>query len=403
MSAARIRGMDRLFSEAQDTFAEQFGSGGPLVYVRSPGSVNLIGDHTEYFGGLALPIAVNMSTVLVFRPVDAPEVRLHSVYLDRTTSFRLDELEPTPEEDWLDYVKGVASELQGQGVDLKGFEGVVAGSLPVGAGLGASSALAVVSALAFIHLASEEMEVVEIARLCHKAETDFVGVHSEIIDPLASLLGERGMAILVDCSSLEVERIPLPPGDAQVVVAGSRVRNESAFQEILGRREQCREGARRIAKVVRGREVKSLRDVSLRDFNLYGPMLKPPIRERVKHVVTENKRVQECGLSLMDRNVVRAGVLLDASHTSLRDDFGVSCKELDILVEVAWNTRRVLGARMTGLGFGGSTVTLVEEEGVRNLCEALSREYKARTELSPYLHVCQAEQGAQLLTEDQLR
>lgn len=395
--------MDRLFEEAQSTFAEQFGSGGPLVYVRCPGSVNLIGDHTEYFGGLALPVAVNLSTVLVFRPVEGPEVRLHSVYLDRTASFRLDGLAPDPEEDWLDYVKGVASELQKRGVELKGFEGVLAGSLPVNAGLGASSALAVVSALAFLHRAGRELDPIEIARLCHRAETDFVGVHSEIIDPLTSLLGQKGMAVLIDCSSLEVERVPLPPGDAQVVVAGTRVRSESAFQEILGRREQCREGARQIAKVVRGREVKSLRDVSLRDFSLYGPMLQPPIRRRVKHVVTENKRVQECGLSLLDRNVVRAGVLLDASHSSLRDDFEVSCKELDILVEIAWNTRRVLGARMTGLGFGGSTVTLVEEEGVANLCETLTREYKARTELSPYLYVCQAGQGAQLLTEDQLR
>jgi galactokinase len=246
------------------------------------------------------------------------------------------------------------------------------------------------------------MPPVEIARLCHRAETEFLGLHSEIIKPVASLFGEKGMAIRLDCHTLAVERVPLPPADAHVVVCGSRVRGESALSHVLSRREQCREGARQIAKFVRGREIKSLRNVSLRDFNLYGPMLQPPVRQRVKHVVTENRRVEECAMSLAECNVVRAGVLLDASHASLRDDFEVSCKELDILVEIAWNTRQVIGARMTGLGLGGCAVALVEGSGVPNFCETVAREYKRRTELSPNLYVCQPERGAQLFTEDQV-
>jgi galactokinase len=364
--------------------------------------VNLIGDHTEHFGGLALPVAINMSTVLVFRPNQTDEVRLHSVYLGKTASFRLGELSPGPDSEWMDYVRGVADELRRTGVELKGIEGVVGGSLPVGDGLGSSSALAIAAALAFLHLAGREMPPVEIARLCHRAETEFLGLHSEIIKPVASLFGEKGMAIRLDCHTLAVERVPLPPADAHVVVCGSRVRGESALSHVLSRREQCREGARQIAKFVRGREIKSLRNVSLRDFNLYGPMLQPPVRQRVKHVVTENRRVEECAMSLAERNVVRAGVLLDASHASLRDDFEVSCKELDILVEIAWNTRQVIGARMTGLGFGGCAVALVEGSGVPNFCETVAREYKRRTELSPNLYVCQPERGAQLFTEDQV-
>ncbi|MDP6116140.1 MAG: galactokinase, partial [Planctomycetota bacterium] len=147
----------------------------------------------------------------------------------------------------------------------------------------------------------------------------------------------------------------------------------------------------------------TVRDLSLRDFNLYGPMLQPPVRERVKHIVTENQRVDECADSMADRNIVRAGVLLDASHNSLRDDYGVSCKEIDLLVEIAWNTRMVFGARMAGQGFGGVTVNLVEPEGVANFCNTITRQYRARTELTPNVYVCQPDKGAELLTTEELK
>ena len=395
--------MDRLFEEARDTFLQKFGEPGPSAYCRSPGCVNVLGDHTEYFGGLALPIAVNMSTVLAFRPNRGDEIRLHSVYLDETGSFRTDELETGADIEWLDYVKGVVHELKGKGVEIGGLDGVVGGSLPVDASLGSSSALCIVTALTLLHLAGRELDPVDLARLCHNVEVDFLGVHSEIISPAACLLGQKGMAIKLDCHTLETDFVPLPSTDAQIVICDSRVRNDAAFPEILGRREQCRDAVRKIADFVRGREIKTVKDLSLRDFSLYGPMIQPPAQQRLKHIVTENRRVEEAAESLMKRNVVRAGVLLDASHTSLKDDFEVSCRELDTLVEIAWNARRVLGSRMTGAGFGGATISLVEQEGVANFCETVSREYKAQFEVTPSIYVCQADEGAQLFTEDEAK
>ena len=312
--------MNRLFREARLEFGERF-DGEPAGYARAPGCVNLLGDHTEHFGGQALPVAVDMSAVLAFRPNDSNTVRIHSVYLDRTDFFDIAELQCGDEVHWLDYVKGVA-DLADQDWELKpnGFDAVLAGNLPVEAGLGASSALTVAAALTYLHLAGEERDPGDIARLCQKAETEFVGVHCDLIAPAASVLGQAGMAFKLDCHSLEVNFVPMIPADCTLVVCDSRIRADDSLNEILSRRDQCREGVRKIAKFVRGREIQTVRDLSLRDFNLYGPMLQPPVRERVKHIVTENQRVDECADSMADRNIVRAGVLLDASHNSLQRD-----------------------------------------------------------------------------------
>jgi galactokinase len=391
-----------LLQEAKLEFGERFDSE-PAGYARAPGCVNLLGDHTEHFGGQALPVTVDMSVVLAFKPNDRDQVTIHSVYLNRTESFDLAELDCGEEIHWLDYVKGVAELMEQEWqINPTGFDAVLAGNLPVEAGLGASSALTVAATFTFLHLALEERDSVEIARLCQKVETDFVGVHCDLVAPAACVLGQAGMAFKLDCHSLDVQFVPMIPADCTLVVCDSRIRSEDSLNEILSRRDQCREGVRKIAKFVRGREIRTVRDLSLRDFNLYGPMLQPPIRERVKHIVTENERVDECADSLAGRNIVRAGVLLDASHNSLRDDYGVSCKELDLLVEIAWNTRMVYGARMSGQGFGGITINLVEPEGVAHFCETISKQYRARTELTPNVYVCQPERGAELITAEEL-
>ena len=398
--SAKLLPMNRLCQEARRAFIEHFGEPEGLVYVRAPGCVNLIGDHTDFYGGFALPVAVDLNTILAFRPNDSDEVRIRSVFFNQTASFRLDDLKPDEEFDWIDYVQGSAGELGRHGVELRGFDAVLSGSLPVGVGLGSSSALTVAASMAFVHLAGVELDRMEIAQLCHHAETEFVGVQSGLVDPVACLLGQKNSAIKIDCTSLEVEFVPIHVSDANLVICDSKVRSENVWNEINRRREQCRDGMRQIAKVVRGREIDSLCDISLSDFNLYGPMLQEPIQQRIKHVVTENQRVVECAESLLDRNIMRAGVLLDASHVSLRDDYEVSCKELDLLTEIAWNTRHVYGARMTGLGFGGATINMVEGEGVRSFCQVMASEYKTRMETTPNIYVCNTEMGAEILTEE---
>lgn len=394
--------MNRLFQEAKFEFEQRF-DGVPSGYARAPGSVNLLGDHTEHFGGHAMPVTVDMSAVLAFKPNDSNTVRIHSVYLDRTESFDLADLQCGEDVHWLDYIKGVAELIEQEWqVKPTGFDAVLAGNLPVEAGLGASTALTVTAALTFLHLAGAARDPEEVARLSQKVETEFVGVHCDLVAPVACLFGQAGMAFKLDCHNLDVRFVPLISADCTLVICDSRIRSEDSLNEILSRRDQCREGVRKIAKFVRGREIRTLHDLSLRDFNLYGPMLQPPVRERVKHIVTENQRVDECADSLADRNIVRAGVLLDASHSSLRDDYGVSCKEVDLLVEIACNTRMVYGARMSGQGFGGLTVNLVEPEGVANFCNTITKQYRARTEITPSVYVCQPEKGAELITTEEL-
>lgn len=390
--------MDRLLEEARDAFTRTFGESPSLHFVRSPGCVTIIGDHTDYHGGLALPAAISLNTILAFQGNEKDEVRLHSVYFGDTAAFSLQHLEADPKHEWIDYVHGVAQALQKKGIQLKGFDGVLAGSLPVGAGLGSSAALTAASALAFLHLSGEKMDPVPLAQLCEQVESRFVGKPGGIVDPLACLLGQSGVAIRLDCHTLEVEFVPLPSADAHIVLCDTTLVADQAIPEMLRRMDQCREGVRQIARRVQNREMKSLRDVTLRDFKVYGHLLSPQIQKRIKHVVTENQRVQECAAALHKRNIVQAGVLLDASHASLRDDYEVSCRELDMLTEIAWNTRGVLGARMTGLGFGGITVNLVDPESVGNFCEAAAREYKVTTGTTPNLYVCQTERGAEVLS-----
>ncbi|MBI2195137.1 MAG: galactokinase [Planctomycetes bacterium] len=388
--------MERLLEEAQEEFAAAFATPGGLSFIRSPGVVNLMGGHTEVHGGLALPVAVHLNLILGYRPKDTRQVRLHSVFFQETRTVELGDVRPSEKPAWSDLVRCVASELERKGVELRGMDGVIAGDLPVGAELGSSAALAIACALAFLQMSQAEMGPVELAQLCRDAETRCVGRSAGLLAALGCLLGDSGMALKVDFQELEtLEYVPLHPADAQMILCDTLVRNrERADQEMRQRQEQCREGVRLLAKLIRSRPVKSVREVTLRDFKNYGQALPLAIRKRLQHVVTENERVRECADSLKKRNLVRVGILLDASHASLRDDYEVSCPELNGMAEIAWNTRGVLGTRMTGNGFGGLTVSLVDREHVPVFCETVAREYKARWGVTPGLYVCQAGRGA---------
>ncbi|MFO7899557.1 MAG: galactokinase, partial [Planctomycetota bacterium] len=341
-------------------FKERYGTGEGVGLARAPGRVNLIGEHTDYNDGLVLPIAIARDTVAGFRPNDSRTVRVHSMTLDESADFSLDDEAVATEPPWLAYVAGVARSLMDAEVELVGCDLVIHSTVPAGGGLSSSAALEVSTALALCAAAGQEVDRKELMWACHRAEGDYVGMRCGIMDQYVALFGEAGSAVLLDCRAAEHQLVPCATDVVKFVVCDTGVRHELATSEYNRRRQECEEGARDAARLLKAKTVRSLRDLDPGDLSELGQELEPVIFRRVRHVVTENARVREAAGALREQNYLSMGVLMDASHDSLRDDYEVSCSELDTMVELAWSQRGVYGSRMTGGGFGGCTITLVD-------------------------------------------
>ncbi len=268
---------------------------------------------------------------------------------------------------------------------------VIAGDVPIGAGLSSSAAIEVATAVTLIVLSAVEVDRVRLALLCQRAENEFVGMRCGIMDQFISALGRREHALLIDCRSLEYRLVPIPPG-AKVVIADTGKRRGLVDSEYSLRRAQCEEGARLLRQVLS--DVQALRDASLADLERFGDRLPPDVRRRCQHVVGENARTLEAVAALEAGDLPAFGALMNASHESLRDLYQVSCDELDAMVEVAWELEGCLGARMTGAGFGGCTVNLVRSEKVEEFCRRLAEGYRRRTGLTPAVYVSRPADGA---------
>jgi galactokinase len=385
--------LDTLFDEhfpAQDSEAAPF-------TVVAPGRVNLIGEHIDYNDGLVLPMALSLSTRLKLRARNDRTVRLYAANFGTFAEFSLDALEK--QDEWIDYVAGVAEQLQQSGLALGGFEGVVESNVPAASGLSSSAALEVGAAHAFLHVAEQSMEPLPLARLCQKAENEFVGVNCGIMDQAAVAACTRGHALLLDCRDLSTRHIPFhlekyDPGYCIVVIDSSAPRElaSSAYNE---RRAQCEAGLETLAKYLPG--LTSLRDVSPADLEKFGGHLEPTVLKRVRHVVGEIARVQEAVAALEASDLHKFGALMNASHDSLRDDYEVSSRELDTLVDECRAFPGVLGSRMTGAGFGGCTVTLMERAQAVHLALALPPKYLEATGREAKVYVCAPEAGAHVV------
>ncbi len=372
-------------------FGEQFGEHPPPRLVRAPGRVNLIGEHTDYNDGFVLPMAIDRAVWLVVRPRDDRQVIVSSLDFGGTTSFSLDEISHNADQLWSNYLRGVAWALQEQGYRLRGMEGVIAGDVPIGAGLSSSAATEVAAAKAFQVVSGFDWDGVTVALACQRAENEFVGMRCGIMDQFIAVLGQRGHALLIDCRSLAHELVPLPTG-LRVVVADTMKRRGLVDSEYNLRRQQCEEGVERLQEHLPG--IRALRDVSSADLVRYGHTLPEVVRRRCMHVVQENERVLRAVAALREGDAVAFGRLMNASHASLRDLYEVSCRELDLMVEIARSVDGCLGARMTGAGFGGCTVNLVEEGAVSRFQEIVRKAYERQTGLAPHLYVCAASEGA---------
>jgi len=377
----------RATAKFQDVFGDS-----PRLF-RAPGRVNLIGEHTDYNDGFVLPVAIDRDVLVAARPRTDRTVRLYSLNFDARSEFSLDAIDHDRAQPWSNYVRGLAFYLQEAGLPLRGMDAVVEGNVPIGSGLSSSAALEVASATTFLTLAEVELDPVKMALLCQKAENRFVGVNCGIMDQYISALGRAGHALLIDCRSLEYELVPVAGGGVRVVVADTGVRRGLAGSEYNVRRRQCEEAARTLGRLL-GREVRALRDVSVAELAAHGGALPEVNRKRAEHVVSENSRTLEGVAALRRGDLARFGVLMNESHVSLRDLYEVSCAELDALAEAAWRVPGVLGARMTGAGFGGCAVALVREEAIAEFQARVGEAYRAKLGREAQVYVCQVVDGA---------
>ncbi len=370
-----------------EAFEAEFGSR-PRYLVRAPGRVNLIGEHTDYNDGFVLPMAINRSVWIALQPRPDVTVRVHSLEFESSQEFDLVAFSPGGLH-WSEYIKGMAWSLQQAGYTLRGWQGVMGGDIPIGAGLSSSAALELATARAFAAVSNIAWQPKEMALLGQKAENQWVGVNCGIMDQMISAAGHKNHALLIDCRSLATKFVPLP-SQTNIVVLDTTTRRglvDSAYNE---RRFQCEEAAAFFG-------VKALRDVSLQKFEAGAARLDSTTCRRARHVVTENQRTLAAVESMGQDDAHSLGQLMNASHTSLRDDFEVSSKELNLMVDLAQSQDGCYGARMTGAGFGGCAVALVESGTVDTFTTAVAQGYQEQTQLDPGIYICQATDGAELI------
>ena len=371
-------------------FRKMFGT--EMRIFRAPGRVNLIGEHTDYNDGFVMPAAIGFYTWIAAGTREDRDLEAYSDRFDEKITFSLDALDGLPRKHWSDFIRGVAAMLQRAGHRLSGANLVIHGEVPLGAGLSSSASLEVATGLALTVPSGMAVPRLELAKLCQAAEHEYVGTRCGIMDQFIASFGVSGSAVMLDCRSLEYRLIPVPP-DLRLVVCNSMVRHELASGEYNLRRADCETGVKLLAGHLPG--IRALRDVGIGDLEKYKQVLPETIYRRCRHVVTENQRVLDAAKALQSGDPEEFGRLMYASHASLRDDYEVSCKELDLLVELAAASPGVYGARMTGGGFGGCTVNLVGEEYAAAFETQMARTYQQATGIAPDIYVCEPAQGAE--------
>jgi len=371
--------------------AEQFArrySQPPQAVIRAPGRVNLIGEHTDYNDGFVLPLAIDRAIWIALRPRDDRRVAVHSIDYDESREFALDDM--TDEKaGWIEYLKATAWSLQQAALQLAGWEGVLMGDVPLGAGLSSSAALEMATARAFAHVSNLDWNPAEMAKLGQRAENQWIGVNCGIMDQLISAAGQADHALLIDCRSLETQPVPFPAGTAVVVLDTATRRGlvDSAYNE---RRSQCEAAAEFF-------QVPALRDVDLEAFQDHASGLDSITARRALHVITENDRTLQAVEAMRRGEVSALGVLMNKSHESLRDDYEVSSDALNAMVESARAHNACYGARMTGAGFGGCAVALIDAEAAEDFVEKTAADYQQKTGNTPAVYVCRATEGANVV------
>lgn len=377
---------------AREIFQEQFHTQ-PSVLSQAPGRVEILGNHTDYNGGYVLTVAIDRSIQILGAKTDEPYVSLYSTAYRQNTHFPIQTIEHDPNCRWADYVKGVLAELRKMDISFGGINAVITGDLPSGEGLSSSAALESATAFFIQALYPYTMEKMQIAKLCRRAENQFVGMPCGLLDQFSSIFGKKNSMLFLDCDTLEHEEIPLPEPAPAIVLCPSGVKHELVESEYKIRRVQCEAAAQRMGQRL-GRTIRFLRDVNAHELHDLEEILDTILRKRTRHVIYENHRVLHGLAAIKVPDLAKLGELMFESHESSRRNFENSCPELDILVEEASQIEGCYGAKLTGGGFGGSTVNLVEAEQAENFCRAIENRYRERTGRECRPLICGMGQGA---------
>ena len=370
---------DKVIQAFQDVYGVD-----PRWITRSPGRVNIIGEHTDYNDGFVLPMSINLETWVALRPREDSQIQIKSLDMDQGLIFDLEDFS-NKNHGWQEYIKGVAWALQEDGYELRGWEGVFAGDVPIGAGLSSSAALELALARGFALASNIEWNPVRFAQICQKAENRWVGVNSGIMDQLVSACGKENYALLIDCRSLETRLVPLPE-KSRIVILDTTTRRGLVESEYNERRVQCEATACHF-------DVPALRDLSLENLEDRLGILNETLYRRARHVISANQRVLDAEQAMQNGDAGTLGELMNDSHASLRDDYEVSRMELDQIVSIAQAQPGCYGARLTGAGFGGCAIALVAEDKVDMFRSKVTRQYRDKTGLESKVYVSSAVDG----------
>lgn len=366
---------------------------------RAPGRVNLMGEHTDYNGGFVLPMAINREVGVGVAARDDRKIRAHSVNLGETGEFDLNFEREREKGFWLNFVEGVARILERKGFRLFGADLLIWSDVPTGAGLSSSAALEMAVGLALSEISGYMIDRTTLALIGQQTEHEFVGAKVGIMDQFVSANARAGHALLLDCRSLDFENVPLDASETAIVICDTNIKHDLATSEYNTRRAECEKGVVILKEFLPG--IAQLRDVSVEEFEKYADKLPEVIHRRCRHVITENERTLRAAEALKQNDLEEFGRLMWLSHASLRDDYEVSSEELDLLVEIASDCAGVSGARMTGGGFGGSTVNLIRRETLEQTIEKISNEYYRQIKIEPTIIISKPSAGASEITAEE--
>ena len=368
---------------------QRFGQVGRIF--AAPARVNLIGEHTDYTGGFVMPMAIDFQTVAIVSAREDGRAVFYSANYDEEVGFEIASLQQTPSGRWSDYPAGVLWSLREEGIVVDGFNMSLVGDVPLGAGLSSSASVEVATAMALLGRARVKLPLEKVATLCRRAENEYVGAKSGIMDQFAVAGGVANRAMLLDCRSLGYELLPLPNA-VRVVICNSMVKHAVATGEYGDRSSEVEAGQAVLRRERPGVEL--LRDATLKDLEACRDLMSAASFKRCRHIITENARVMEAREALLQGDVERFGALMIEAHVSVRDDFAASCEEVDVLVAIAMQQAECFGARITGGGFGGCSVNIVRAEATEKFVATVRREYAVKTGIEADCFVCMPSDGA---------
>lgn len=385
--------------ELMEKFKEVYGEGGEIRQYFAPGRVNLIGEHTDYNGGHVFPCALTLGTYGLARKREDRKLRFYSANFTRlgVIETSLDDLVPSDEAGWTNYPKGVMWAFEKRGVKLDtGVDFLIYGNIPNGSGLSSSASLEVLTGLMLKDMFGvEQFSIQDLALIGQYSENNFNGMNCGIMDQFASAMGKKDCAIFLDTSTLNYEYAPVALKDARIVITNSKVKHSLVGSAYNDRRNECETALEELKKVI---DIKTLGDLSEEEFEAHKDAITSDIcRKRAKHAVYENQRTIKAVKALKEDNVEEFGRLMNASHVSLRDDYEVSCEEIDILVDLAWKIPGVIGSRITGGGFGGCTVSIVKNDAVDTFIDTIGKQYKEKVGHEAEFYVVDIGDGAHVI------